>query len=134
MNKEVLISELTYKAIRSSGAGGQHVNKVSSKVVLSFDLANSEGLSAREKRLLNKSIGARLTKGNVLILSCDESKSQPQNKKRVIDRFLDIITKGLFVPKRRIATKPTKGSVKRTKESKQKRSDVKKLRKTPKLD
>ena len=134
MNKEILIKEVTYKAIRSSGAGGQHVNKVSSKVVLSFDVANSEGLSAREKRLLYKSICARLTKENVLLLACDDSKSQVQNKKKVIERFLELIEQGLFVPKRRIASKPSKNSIKRVKENKRKRSDIKKSRKKPGLD
>lgn len=97
-------------------------------------MANSEGLSAREKRLLYKSICARLTKENVLLLACDDSKSQVQNKKKVIERFLELIEQGLFVPKRRIASKPSKNSIKRVKENKRKRSDIKKSRKKPGLD
>jgi len=134
MNKDLILKEFVFKAIRSSGAGGQHVNKVSSKVVLSFDIPNSEGLNARDKRLLTKSLASRLTSSKTLIIACDDSKSQIQNKNKVIARFFDIITKGLIVPKRRIATKPTKGSVKRTKDSKQKRSQVKSTRKKPNLD
>lgn len=134
MNKDLILKEFVFKAIRSSGAGGQHVNKVSSKVVLSFNIPNSEGLNARDKRLLTKSLASRLTSSKTLIIACDDSKSQIQNKNKVIARFFDIITKGLIVPKRRIATKPTKGSVKRTKDSKQKRSQVKSTRKKPNLN
>jgi ribosome-associated protein len=134
VNKETLIKELTYKAIRSSGAGGQHVNKVSSKVVLSFDVANSEGLSGREKTQLYKTLASRLTNDKILLLACDDSKSQLQNKNRVIERFLEIIKAGLFVPKRRIATKPSKASIKRMKDKKRRRGEVKNLRKKPNLD
>ena len=134
MNKDLILKEFIFKAIRSSGAGGQHVNKVSSKVVLSFDIPNSEGLNAREKRLLRKSLASRLTSSETFIIACDDSKSQIQNKNKVIERFFNIINKGLIVPKRRIATKPTKGSVKRSKDNKQKRSQVKSMRKKPNLD
>ena len=134
MNNDLILKEFIFKAIRSSGAGGQHVNKVSSKVVLSFDIPNSEGLNAREKRLLRKSLASRLTSSETLIIACDDSKSQIQNKNKVIERFFNIINKGLIVPKRRIATKPTKGSVKRSKDNKQKRSQVKSMRKKPNLD
>jgi ribosome-associated protein len=103
-------------------------------VVLSFDIPNSEGLNAREKRLLRKSLASRLTSSETLIIACDDSKSQIQNKNKVIERFFNIINKGLIVPKRRIATKPTKGSVKRSKDNKQKRSQVKSMRKKPNLD
>ncbi len=112
MNKEILTKELTYKAIRSSGAGGQHVNKVSSKVVLSFDVANSEGLSSREKTQLYKTIATRLTSDKILLLACDDSRSQLQNKNRVVERFFEVLKAGLFVAKRRIVSKPSKASIK----------------------
>jgi|TARA_B110000261_G_scaffold163753_1_gene210706 ribosome-associated protein len=134
MNKETIINELTFKAIRSSGAGGQHVNKVSSKVVLSFDLSQSEGFSDRESSLLYKSLSSRLTSSGILSISCDESKSQFQNKDKVIKRFLEIIAKGLIVQKRRIATKPSKGSKRRKLDAKKQRGQTKNLRKKPKLD
>ena len=134
MNKETLIKELSYKAIRSSGAGGQHVNKVSSKVVLSFDIFNSEGLSNREKSQLYKTIANRLTSEKILLLSCDDSRSQLQNKTKVIQRFFEILKSGLFVAKRRIASKPSKSSIKRVKEKKKRRSDLKNSRRKPSLD
>ncbi|AZQ64965.1 aminoacyl-tRNA hydrolase [Flammeovirga pectinis] len=131
MNKEILIKELQFKAIRSSGAGGQHVNKVSSKVVLSFDVAKSEGLNSREKTLLYKNISSRLTNEKELQLACDDSRSQVQNKNKVIDRFFDLLKVGLFVPKKRLASKPSKASIKRMKDKKKKRGDLKKLRQKP---
>jgi ribosome-associated protein len=134
VNKAILQKELTCKAIRSSGAGGQHVNKVSSKVVLSFDVANSAGLSWREKSLLYKAIATRLTSEKILLLSCDDGRSQLQNKNKVIERFFLIIKAGLHVPKRRIAAKPSKNSIKRMKAKKSQRADLKKLRKKPGLD
>ena len=105
MEREKIISELQFKAVRSSGAGGQNVNKVSSKVVLSFDLKNSQALSEEEKLLLETKLASRLTTDLVLILNCDEDRSQLKNKGIVIKRFLDIITAGLHIPKIRKATK-----------------------------
>ena len=134
MYKSILIKELSFKTARSSGAGGQHVNKVSSKVILSFNLENSEGLNAREKRLLKNSLASRLTTEGILNLSCEESKSQHQNKDIVVKRFLSILKKGLIVPKKRIATKPTTASKKRNLDEKKRRGQTKALRNKPKLD
>ncbi|MAS52016.1 MAG: aminoacyl-tRNA hydrolase [Flavobacteriales bacterium] len=134
MDKSILIKELSFKTARSSGAGGQHVNKVSSKVILSFDIDNSEGLNMREKKLLKKALASRLTTEGILNLSCEESKSQHQNKDLVIKRFLSILKKGLIVPKRRIATKPTKASKRRKLDDKKRRGQTKALRNKPKLD
>ena len=93
MDSDKIIAELNFKAVRSSGAGGQNVNKVSSKVVLSFDLNTSQALSEEEKLLLQENISARLTSENILILNCDEDRSQLKNKDIVIKRFLEIIKK-----------------------------------------
>ena len=134
MDKSILEKELSFKTARSSGAGGQHVNKVSSKVILSFDLENSEGLNTREKRLLKKALSSRLTNDGIINLSCEESKSQYQNKGLVIKRFFSILKKGLIVPKRRIATKPTKASKRRNLDEKKHRGQTKSLRGKPKLD
>tara|TARA_Y100000589_G_C27093835_1_gene605086 strand:- start:197 stop:601 length:405 start_codon:yes stop_codon:yes gene_type:complete len=134
MYKSILIKELSFKTARSSGAGGQHVNKVSSKVILSFNLENSEGLNAREKRLLKNALASSLTTEGILNLSCEESKSQHQNKDIVVKRFLSILKKGLIVPKKRIATKPTTASKKRNLDEKKRRGQTKALRNKPKLD
>lgn len=134
LDKNKLIKELSFKAVRSSGAGGQHVNKVSSKVELSFDLENSEGISSNEKELLQVKLASRLTKDNVLIISCDESRSQHKNKELVIKRFFKLIKENLKVAKKRKPTKPTKASVKKRTENKLRTSVKKALRKKPKLD
>ena len=110
MNKELIEQELVYKAIRSGGAGGQHVNKVSSKVQLLFDIKNSKGLSHEEKdRLLEKLVN-QLNKLGVLLLSADKSRSQLQNRTLVTKRFYTLIEEGLKVQKKRRATKPSKAS------------------------
>ena len=134
MNSQELIKELQFKTIRSSGAGGQHVNKVSSKVVLSFNVFTSEFLSKEQKDLLKINLKSNLTKEGVLILSSDKSRSQHRNKELVIKRFFKILAIGLTLQKKRKATKPSKASVKRKAETKNRISIKKALRKKPKLD
>ena len=131
MEREKIISELQFKAVRSSGAGGQNVNKVSSKVVLSFDLKNSQALSEEEKLRLETKLASRLTLDLVLILNCDEDRSQLKNKGIVIKRFLDIITAGLHIPKIRKATKIPKSVIRKRIKDKKNVSDVKKNRRKP---
>ncbi len=133
MNLERIIHELNFKAVRSSGAGGQHVNKVSSKIELIFDLQNSSELTDDEKILLTKNLQSKLTKENVLLLQCDESRSQHKNKEIVIERFLELIKNGLKVPKKRKATKPTKSSVEKRIEKKKNIALKKVLRQKPKF-
>lgn len=128
------INELQFKAIRSSGAGGQHVNKTSSKVELTFDLQNSEALSEKEKELLKTKLQSKLTKTNVLILFCEETRSQHKNKELAIQRFLSLIKTNLIIPKKRKTTKPSRASLKRKAENKQRNSVKKELRKRPKLE
>ena len=134
MNTEKLISELTFKAIRSSGAGGQHVNKVSSKIVLFFDILNSNALIEDEKELLLKSLNTKLTKENVLILNCDESRSQHKNKEIAIGRFLKVITEGLTIQKPRKATKVPRKVIQKRLNSKKKQSVLKVNRKKPNIE
>ena len=111
MDKEQIHRELQFKAVRSSGAGGQHVNKVSSKVELSFNLPNSEGLTDNEKERIQLKLASRLTNDGVLILQCDEARSQHKNKELVLKRFFEVLKKSLEVPKKRKPTKPTRTSV-----------------------
>ena len=134
MNTESILKELIFKAIRSSGAGGQHVNKVSSKIVLFFDVLTSESLIEDEKELLLKSLRTKLSKENILILNCDESRSQHKNKEIVIARFLEIIKKGLMVRKPRKATKVPKSVIKKRLDSKKKLSALKANRRKPNVD
>jgi ribosome-associated protein len=133
MNSEKIIKELKFKAVRSSGAGGQHVNKVSSKVELFFDLLGSFSLSLEEKDLLLKNLKSKLTKDALLLLQCDESRSQHKNKELIINRFIQVITNGLKVPKKRKATKPSKSSIKKRLEKKKKQAYKKAFRRKPEL-
>ena len=133
MNSETIIKELKFKAVRSSGAGGQHVNKVSSKIELIFDLLNSSELLDEEKELLLKNLRPKLTKENILLLTCGESRSQHKNKEIVIKRFLKLLTNGLKVPKKRKPTKPSKSSIKRRLEKKKKQAYKKALRNKPEI-
>ena len=95
MDKALLISEVTFKAVRSSGAGGQNVNKVASKVILSFDLALSKSLSEEEKLLLKVKLTTKLSQENILSITSQEERSQLKNKEIVIKKFLKIIENGL---------------------------------------
>ena len=131
MDKVQLLSELNYKAVRSSGAGGQNVNKVSSKVVLNFDVENSNGLSEEEKPLVLSKLSTRLTKENILILNCDEDRSQFKNKAIVTKRFLDLIAQSLHIEKIRKPTKIPKSVIRKRLKDKKTISEVKKNRKRP---
>ena len=132
MNKEVSVNEITYKAIRSSGAGGQNVNKVSSKVVLFFDIANTNALSEDEKTLIESKLQSKINQDKILSLNCDEDRSQLKNKEIVTKRFFEMIEKALIIPNPRKATKiPKEVNEKRIKEKKN-TSEIKQNRK--KLD
>lgn len=133
MDKDKIISELTFKAVRSSGAGGQNVNKVSSKVVLTFDLNNSQSLSDEEKERSQKKIKSKLTLDGILILNCDEDRSQLKNKEIVIKRFLELIEKSLVIPKERKATKIPKSVIEKRLKDKSTNSEIKQNRKKPDL-
>lgn len=131
MDTEKILTELNFKAVRSSGAGGQNVNKVSSKVVLSFDVAHSNALSLEEKALLESKLSTRLTTDKILILNCDEDRSQLRNKEIVTKRFLDLVTKSLVIPKIRKATKIPKSVIRKRLHEKKNLSGIKQLRRKP---
>lgn len=134
MDKKQIHSELQFKAVRSSGAGGQHVNKVSTKVELAFDVAASQGLSAVEKERLLLKLKSRLTKEGVLQLHCDESRSQHKNRDLVVKRLFDLLKNALKVPKKRKPTKPTRSSVEKRLKSKKQAAEKKSQRKKPGLE
>ncbi len=133
MNKEQILKELKFKYVRSSGPGGQHVNKVASKVLVFFDLQKSDGLDTNEKNLIASKLSSRLTNDLVLIMECDENRSQIRNKEKVISRLISLLKKAAFVAKKRLSTKPTKSSVKRKLEQKKRRGELKKNRMKPRM-
>ena len=134
MEIDKILSELYFKAVRSSGAGGQNVNKVSSKVVLSFDLKNSQALTEEEKLLVETKLSSRLTTDSILILNCDEDRSQFRNKEIVIKRFLELIKNALFVPKERKPTRIPKSVIRKRIKDKKTISEIKKNRRKPNLE
>ncbi len=134
MNTEVLISELNFKAVRSSGPGGQHVNKTASKVEVSFDLQASEALSETEKDRLRNKISSKITSEGIINLQCGETRSQHRNKAIVIERLVELLQKNLKVAKPRKKTKPSKGAIERRLKSKKEKALKKQNRRTPKID
>ncbi|NKI26586.1 aminoacyl-tRNA hydrolase [Arenibacter sp. 6A1] len=134
MNKEQLLQELQFKAVRSSGAGGQNVNKVATKVVLIFDLGASSAFTETEKNRLFRKLAHRLSKDQQLILQSEETRSQHKNKALVIEKFLETIALNLVVPKKRMRTRPTKSSMEKRLKSKKKGALKKLHRRKPPLD
>lgn len=124
-------SELVYSTSRSSGPGGQNVNKVNTKVELRFNINSSICLSDPEKELLSRKLKNRINKEGDLILASQSERSMILNKEKVTERFFIILAAALTLPRRRIQTSPTKSSrIKRLTE-KRKRGIDKKLRKDP---
>jgi len=134
MQKATIVTEITYKAVRSSGAGGQHVNKVASKVIAIFNVLASNGLTDREKERLVEKLTGRLSKDGAIQLTAEESRSQRRNKALCTERLLNLLETNLIRPKVRRATKPTKASKKRKLDNKRKNSEKKALRKKPSRD
>ena len=123
--------EIRYRTSRSSGAGGQHVNKVSTKVELLFDVLNSMVLTEEQKSVVLSKLKNRISGEGLLSLSCDETRSQAKNKEIVYERFVKLIEDALKPEKKRKQTKPTKSSVEKRLKQKKKVSEKKDLRKKP---
>ena len=120
--------ELSEQFTRSSGPGGQNVNKVSSAVELRFEAARSPSLTEPVKRRLRRLAGRRWTQEGALILRVEDERSQARNRDIARERLAELIRRALVAPKRRVPTKPTRGSIERRIKAKKVRSDVKKLR------
>lgn len=134
MNIETLINEFTFKAIRSSGPGGQHVNKTSSKIVVSFHVENSDGLEENEKKRLLKKLSSKISADGFLRISCSDTRSQHQNKIIAIDKLLELLKLSLKKNKLRKKTKPSKLSIEKRLDYKKKNAFKKLNRKPPKFD
>jgi ribosome-associated protein len=108
---DLLGSEVEFSSSRSSGPGGQNVNKVNTKVNLRFDIPRSAVLTGEEKALLLQKLSNKLTTDGVLILSSQDKRSQLQNKENAIAKFNALIAKAFEKKKKRKATKPSKSAV-----------------------
>ena len=103
--------ELTYKTSRSSGAGGQNVNKVETSVTVLWKVADTEFFSSEEIELILEKLKNRINLDGILQLTVSESRTQLQNKKIATDKILELVEKSLYKPKPRKATKPSKRQI-----------------------
>jgi ribosome-associated protein len=128
-----LSSEVVFKASRSTGPGGQNVNKVNTKVELRFDVLQSKILLDEEKQRILQKLKNRINKEGVLVLASDQSRSQLKNKILVLELFHELIRQALIVKKKRKSIKISLAAKKKRLESKQRQSEKKVLRKPPNL-
>lgn len=131
---EIFEPELHFSSSRSGGPGGQHVNKVNTKIELRFQIPNSELLSEEEKDILLHKLKNKINKDGELIVVSQTDRSQLRNKEAAIEKFIKLLKEALSPVKKRKSTKPTKASQKRRLEGKKLVSEKKIHRKKPNLD
>ncbi|MCF8331254.1 MAG: aminoacyl-tRNA hydrolase [Bacteroidales bacterium] len=126
-------NEFEITAVRSSGPGGQHVNKTSTKIELRFDVDNSELLTDEEKNLLRNNLANMISRNGYLIITSQESRSQSSNRENAIKKFYQLLKQGLNKPKKRKKTNPPTEAKEKRLEEKKKHSQKKDWRKPPEL-
>lgn len=127
-NLDIDEKEIEERFVRSSGPGGQNVNKVSTAVELRFNLAANSTIPPPAKARLVKLAGRRLTDDGILIIQADRFRTQDMNRSDARKRLAELIAESLIAPKPRIKTKPSRGAKERRLKAKTERSGVKKLR------
>ena len=127
--RECLYREVEFRTSRSSGPGGQHVNKTESRVELLWSLQESDCLTEDQKMLVASRLSNRITDDGVLILASEKYRSQHRNKADVTERFLDLVTISLLPVKKRKPSRPTRTSVEKRIRNKKLRGEIKRSRK-----
>ncbi len=123
--------ELRFKFSKSSGPGGQHVNKAATKVELLFDVQNSPSLTESQRNRIAKKLEKRISAEGILRIEVQDTRSQVKNRQKAIERFQKLISEALRKPKRRIPTKPGEAAKEKRISEKKQRSEIKKYRKPP---
>ncbi|HEX8906643.1 MAG TPA: alternative ribosome rescue aminoacyl-tRNA hydrolase ArfB [Longimicrobiaceae bacterium] len=123
-------AELGYRATRSGGPGGQHVNTSSTRVELAWDVGASPSLSDEQRTRIREKLANRINAEGVLLLAASEHRSQHQNKEAVTDRFVELVRQALVVPKKRKKTRPSAAAREARLRAKKHRSETKRRRRT----
>lgn len=131
VTSELLLPELEFTSSRSSGPGGQNVNKVNTKVTVRFDVIHSNILTEDEKNVISEKCGSRITSAGMLVVSAQDKRSQQQNKEAAIARLDRLLRKAFEAKKKRKATKPTKASKEGRIQEKKQRAEKKRWRQNP---
>ncbi len=117
------LSELEFSYVRSAGPGGQNVNKVASKAVMRWNMQASAALAPEQKERMQTLYPSQVTKDGVLILTSQLTRDAPKNRQDCMEKLKKMVAQALRVPKRRVPTKPTKGSVRRRLDDKSRHSE-----------
>jgi len=128
---DIILSEVTFRTSRSSGAGGQHVNKTETKVDALFDVKSSSGLTEAEKGRVFEKLAARINDEGILSVTSQKARSQLANKEHALDRMESLLVKAVIPKVKRIRTKPTKQYIEERLKEKKVQSEKKARRKRP---
>lgn len=130
INKNIFIAEdeLSFSTARSSGPGGQNVNKIESKVILYFDISASAGLTALQKQRLREKLATRINKDGILRVISQKYRTQAANKQAAVEKFIELIGTALYKPPRRKKTVIPSAERAKRREQKRRLSQVKKTR------
>ena len=134
MDRKKLLKEISFKAVTSSGPGGQHVNRTASKAVVSFVIPTSQIFTATEKQRLLEKLKHRVSQDGTLIITSSESRSQHRNKASAIARLFILLEQSLRVAKTRKKSTPSKNAIEKRMVSKKKQALKKAKRKPPSLE
>jgi ribosome-associated protein len=123
-------AELTYRATRSGGPGGQHVNTSSTRVELTWDVGASPSLSEEQRARIREKLANRISGEGVLLLAASEHRSQHQNREAVTERFVELVRRSLVVPKPRKKSRPSRAAREARLHAKRRRSELKRSRRS----